>query len=1226
MGQNNFFLPSSSETFVRAEATNFTDLENNYPASDFQISDKASVLFGENEFFSSKVQFWTAPKYEKPAGIYIVRNDIDTNPANNYWDLWQEQTINSLKTVILDVTEDWTKLFNANPNFRIDQIINYQGKLYQNISGSFSSTVPDQDGTNWKPFVNTNNVNWVFPYVAETYPANTMTRIDNWLMMSNKETAEYPAPTPVGDPAYLYLGTAGTEKVANGKQVVFGIRVSKNTGYWVEGYRVYVIAGNEYEIISVKDPLGVKEATFVNRFVADETGWRNFSLQPIPVGESFTFDLLAIETQPDPTPVVTTANYNYQKPNNETIPLSGQITHSVKLIDELWINYTDNDLTDRTTLIQSLVPGSQIEVSGKVWSVQDNTDLGTYAIIGIAPPEQANVLGVQSFDFSVPPDVSLTYFEEAGFWLGNTETKGLFIVDQSWENVAQNDNAYGLDVFVQPATVSEDWDLVSYSGIGGGGGTTPSGNEFEYIDLIQQATGEPEYQKARFFYNNEQTIRVYSDDPNVVKELGHTLTSRFRNDSGVVIPRGKVCCIKDKPQQGILSCDLATNDSYNENWILGVSANETQPGEFVEFFQKGIVQNIDTSGLVDGQPIYLSNIPGELTNDRPLYPQRAYVIGANVFTDVVNGVFGINVVQDQYDYSFDGCIVERHDTFIEVVGSQVFMDIEKIGGGDLPIQLGSKVNILNCTTGAGVNGRARVELPQGTVTQPQDSIVYIDLTGGVPTLKTSTAYPPVPFAFVSLVSIRDFATVSIEGADSNRRITSAINHDGRGSHSYTIERTAIEPPIWYSGVTPTALIDTVPTPDLLDLSVIAGVVYQRHRQDFPELSVSTDGVYLANGPGTPSLDNYTKYSNLTLLCGYTSSPIARDTSSRGHLVVFGVINKTTQECKLFVNLPSELYGGADSTAYFDPNNTADYTVPDELRFTAFLIARIPYDISGGGDIVNFINPIGSDEIINLLGNPIGVSGGSSGTGSLIPNLAQVLAQGNDGGNSQMKNITDPTDPQDVVTQNYLFNREMQWIRTETNLTVTKGFQKVDVFPSSNNVVITLPDPSTLENRADIRVFNQTNREYVVLVKDHLGVTIKTIEPVRSFDFFFYPGVPSSGIWETVQSSGLATGVLPISPYADFNNIVWGNVASGFYTITGVGSDFINSPYTLNTVADYTFDILIKNTPSVFKIEVDLSSTTDPTNDGIGRACRRIGPDFGSATSVGWKCNALTTDP
>lgn len=507
-------------------------------------------------------------------------------------------------------------------------------------------------------------------------------------------------------------------------------------------------------------------------------------------------------------------------------------------------------------------------------------------------------------------------------------------------------------------------------------------------------------------YNAEKTLRV-GTDTGVRLELGRTLSSRFIAQEP--IQKGQVIYADTSDIIGTVGTSLATGDSYNKNWVLGVAGNSANTGEIVEFVQKGVVEGVNTSALTPLVPLYICDTPGVLIDTRPLFPCKPYIIGTIVVQDSTNGVIGVNIQTDPYDVTYDGCAIERHDISLRlgigVDSGKVFVDVEKVGGGDLPLQLSSSTRLLNCTSGAAPDGKATVEILPGTNTLPASYIIYADISGDTATLKATTTYPPQPFVWLGYYSISDYDYTAANGPVSSRRITTAKSHDERGRISYIMERMSVMPVEWWSGVTPTATIDAVPTPDVLDLSILAGIVYQNHRQEFPDLTVSTDSIYVANGPGGAGVSNLAGFANLTELCGYTSVDEARNTSARGHLYIFGSINRTTGECKLYCNLPSELYGGNDGSAYYDYDGTAVNVSPEWLRLTSFAIAQIPYDISSGGNVVNFINPTGTDEIINKLGVPMGTTGGSTGGGgAFVPNLSQVLTEGNDGGGQEIINI------------------------------------------------------------------------------------------------------------------------------------------------------------------------------------------------------------------------------
>lgn len=535
--------------------------------------------------------------------------------------------------------------------------------------------------------------------------------------------------------------------------------------------------------------------------------------------------------------------------------------------------------------------------------------------------------------------------------------------------------------------------------------------EQPYIDFIPQVEPDPDYKEARTFYNaNEHSVQVHTNNEDYDFIVGQARFQRGRNETGTTINKFKVVDFHDGSSDGIgiqIHVADAVNDANKseEGWALGVATEDILDDEYGTVAFEGTIRNVDTSSLIPGEPAYLGT-NGNITNDRPNYPAESVLVGTCVFQDAINGVFAVFVQKDNYDFEFDATILERQNTTIVTDGISVWMDVTNVEDPtrDLPIQISGSIYQLNTTSGSGVGGAARVELLQGTAILPLRQQVYVDVTSGAAVLKTTAGYPAPPFAGIATAAITTAALVNTTDKDGivlHRRQTTSKAHDSRGRISYISERLFIESPKWWSGCTPTAVINTGPTPDVMDMTSIAGIVYQTHRQDWPELSVVADGIYVGNGVGGDSLDNLTKVNNLWDVMGYTSDPAkTRVTASRGNLVVWGAINKDTSECKLFVNLPNDLYGAPGNQAdncYFDVDGTADYAVADESRLTAFLIARIPYEIDGNS--IFFSNPTGKEDIINLLGNPIGIAGGAAGGGgAFIPNLTQVLGEGNDAGN------------------------------------------------------------------------------------------------------------------------------------------------------------------------------------------------------------------------------------
>lgn len=129
---------SGGDTYIKATATTYTTLPD---ASNYSDDDLALVYNGEQELISSVLSPWTAPKYKYPAGLYIVRAGA--------WVFYQTQTINAMNSIILDITSDWAALIATTPVFKISAMINYEGTVYKNLTGTYSTTAPDLDSTNW---------------------------------------------------------------------------------------------------------------------------------------------------------------------------------------------------------------------------------------------------------------------------------------------------------------------------------------------------------------------------------------------------------------------------------------------------------------------------------------------------------------------------------------------------------------------------------------------------------------------------------------------------------------------------------------------------------------------------------------------------------------------------------------------------------------------------------------------------------------------------------------------------------------------------------------------------------------------------------------------------------------------------------------------------------------------------------------------------------------------
>ena len=331
-------------------------------------------------------------------------------------------------------------------------------------------------------------MNWRGEWSPVDYTKNDVVRDGAWAMVANKDTADRAAPQPVGSPFYVYTGVIGLNS-QSAKQVIAGNRYTIGTDGWITGYRVFVTAGNRYSVFVVLDPLGLPVVSELANFTANNDGWVPFNVIPISVETGTQIDLVYRESEPDPTPTTFAGNWNYTTPNNAGAPATGTILHSSKGLSTLAIHKTDNDAADRSVELGALDVGDIISGAGQDWVIQTVSDDGAYFSFSIAPASQGTPTGVQEFTFETVTATPIIHAEDVDYWLGNSSVSGLFIADGDYSDIVADDTAYGTDIEVQEANVSDDWDMIAYSSAGASGGVGQSfPMYYEAIPLVNGIT------------------------------------------------------------------------------------------------------------------------------------------------------------------------------------------------------------------------------------------------------------------------------------------------------------------------------------------------------------------------------------------------------------------------------------------------------------------------------------------------------------------------------------------------------------------------------------------------------------------------------------------------------------------------------------------------------------------------------------------------------------------
>lgn len=470
---------------------------------------------------------------------------------------------------------------------------------------------------------------------------------------------------------------------------------------------------------------------------------------------------------------------------------------------------------------------------------------------------------------------------------------------------------------------------------------------------------------------DDGTLQVGMPGGDVNLQIGQEQLLRATNQSGGNFTNGQVVYIEGA-QGSRPTIDLAQADNHiTAGNTIGILTEDIDNGDSGYVTTYGLVRDIDTSAFSAGDVVWLSaTVAGAYSGTRPNLPDYRIRLGYVLFSNVSSGV----ILFDKENHShvnhassemrsLDGLAYGKSDMTI-VSDTGLKLDIELVGGGDLKFLINGVYSVLDCTTGSGVGGTARVALTAGSdANNPVTNYVYVTDSSGVATLVASTSLPTGAFAWIGKIIVPDATTWAATGAYGFQRYTEAFSNDSRGTQSHAREKLRALGAVYIAGITQTLNI-TPGTPDVVHLATGAGSVHQLHRQDFP--AFSTGPYYYGNG-----VDAYEEISDLASALNLDDGT-AITNNQKFNLVIWGAVNISSGECKLFVNLPNAVYS-LDSQAMSDRDNTADYTVPDDMRSVAFMIARVAmsYSTSGSGDWTEL-------GIYSLLGTPSGARSGGAG--------------------------------------------------------------------------------------------------------------------------------------------------------------------------------------------------------------------------------------------------------
>lgn len=373
-------------------------------------------------------------------------------------------------------------------------------------------------------------------------------------------------------------------------------------------------------------------------------------------------------------------------------------------------------------------------------------------------------------------------------------------------------------------------------------------------------------------------------------------------------------------------------------------------------------------------PFIHSGLAGLSADDHPHY---LLADGSRDVTGDMNMIGTLSVtktVDDDLSEGWNGSLIETPAITVTATGGVITFSVEQSGGGNLTTRFGGQSFTFVSTPAA------TIVLAVGTDTVPVESWVWLAESGGTVTLVTGTAgFPSTSFCPLATVICQSAASLETDGAFQVHAWTDHISSTTENGHLHHINAKLRKLHAnWVSGLEAGNM--TTSDPDAY-LSCAAGVVAQMHNHPFPARDMaSSDPAWVVNNSGTA-------YLRITSLDAINTDAVGGAINNKYiNLVLWGSVNQSEANCKIFINVSSGTYVTA-AAAITDAQNYAVYAIPAEFVGTGFLIARYVVQAKSSGLWVQ------SDKI-DLRGQfPADIAGGT-GTGAVqLDDLSDVTLSG-----------------------------------------------------------------------------------------------------------------------------------------------------------------------------------------------------------------------------------------
>ena len=269
--------------------------------------------------------------------------------------------------------------------------------------------------------------------------------------------------------------------------------------------------------------------------------------------------------------------------------------------------------------------------------------------------------------------------------------------------------------------------------------------QVDYVDFTVQSA--PTHLEGRVFYDQvNDALAVYNAESDVTLQVGQEEWIRVYNNTGSTITNGTPVYLNGEFGT-VPTIAVSSASSETAAYAAGLATHDIENGTYGYVTARGVVGDIDTSGLTAGSRVHVGTTAGSLQTAAPTYPNFPTDIGVCLISNASTGCIYVDIAHHTFEQlritgnsHLDGNLTVDGDLTVNGTQSIVSQNNLAIDDSFVYLNSGDTIGESNTTfTGTGLDDAYFRGHYEGTTTKT--FYVRIDGvgtgTGGVDTFEWS---------------------------------------------------------------------------------------------------------------------------------------------------------------------------------------------------------------------------------------------------------------------------------------------------------------------------------------------------------------------------------------------------------------------------------------------------------------------------------------------------------